>query len=354
MGSHTTKFNESEQNNNSIEKSFDYKALSPEQRGVIQQYAGEIKERLRRTARDIWEIGEKLVKVRSQLKYGQFEIWLKKEFGWSKRTAYNFINVYQAFGRSTNFSRLDIATSALYRLAAPSTPKSVRKEYLQKAKKGEKITHKLINQSLKEQKQSVVTKESQPISSPPPQQILKVIPHSQLTLEVSEEQKTIIDKRSLQGFPVLETRDTDLGRISSKPIMTDTPIEIKSGCWYLFDQINILFCGDTALDEFSQRLPDATLAIAVTSQDWDHDWLIEKASNLMLFEELYLSKKAVEEVISLLSQPGDTLIIPWLPHEEILAIAHRLKRRVVAGDPDPERCQKAISQLGHPVKQLNF
>ncbi|MDJ0593544.1 MAG: DUF3102 domain-containing protein [Pleurocapsa sp. MO_226.B13] len=353
MENHTATLHESEQNNNSIEKSFDYKALSPEQRSVIQQYAGEIKERLRRTARDIWEIGEKLVKVRAQLKYGQFEIWLKTEFGWSKRTAYNFINVYQAFGRSTNFSRLDIATSALYRLAAPSTPKSVRKEYLHKAKKGEKITHKLIDRTLKEQKQSVVKKESQPISSPP-QQILKVIPQSQLTLEVSEEQKTIIDKRSLQGLTVRETREIDLGRISSKPIMTDTPIEIKSGCWYLFDRVNTLFCGDTALDEFSQRLPDATLAIAVTSHDWDHDWLIEKASNLMLIKESYLSTEAVEEVISLFSQPGDTLIIPWLPHEEMLAIAHRLKRRIVAGDPDPERCQKAISQLGHPVKQLNL
>ena len=35
---------------------------------------------------------------------------------------------HQTFGRSKNFTQLDIATSALYRLAAPSTPKSVRQK----------------------------------------------------------------------------------------------------------------------------------------------------------------------------------------------------------------------------------
>ena len=35
-------------------------------------------------------------------------------------------------------------------------------------------------------------------------------------------------------------------------------------------------------------------------------------------------------------------------------IAHRLKRRIVAGDRDPERCQKAIAKLGVTVEQLNL
>jgi hypothetical protein len=72
---------------------FDYEILDSEQRQVIQQRTGEIKERLRRSAQDIWEIGQKLADVRSRLKHGHFETWLKAEFGWSRRTAYNFINV---------------------------------------------------------------------------------------------------------------------------------------------------------------------------------------------------------------------------------------------------------------------
>ena len=97
---------------------FDYEILSPPKRNVVQKCTGEIKERLCRTAQDVWEVGQKLVEVRSQLEHGQFEMWLSAEFGWSRRTAYDFINVYEAFGENTNFARLDIATSALYKLAA--------------------------------------------------------------------------------------------------------------------------------------------------------------------------------------------------------------------------------------------
>jgi hypothetical protein len=311
---------------------FDYEILSPQQRTVVQNCTGEIKERLRRTAQDVWEVGQKLVEVRSQLEHGQFEAWLSAEFGWSRRTAYNFINVHEAFSESTNFAQLDIATSALYKLAAPSTPESIRHEFLNKAEKGEKITHKEISRVLTRAKSPNVVEQPQPISLPS-QKILQVIPKAKAGLEVPEVEKTLIDQPP----------------IPSKPVMNPTQIEIKSGCWYLFDQINFLFCGDTALDEFCHRSSEATLALAVTSDDWDHDWLIEKASNLILLKESYLQTKSLEQIISLLSAEGDTVILPWLPHKELLAIAHRLKRRIVAGDPSPERCQKAIAKLGMPV-----
>jgi hypothetical protein len=88
---------------------FDYEILDSEQRIVVQQRTGEIKERLRRSAQDIWEIGQKLAQVRSWLKHGQFETWLKAEFGWSRRTAYNFINVYEALAEPANLAQIDIA-----------------------------------------------------------------------------------------------------------------------------------------------------------------------------------------------------------------------------------------------------
>ncbi len=327
----------SDRENTSAIINFNYQTLSSKQRNIIQRCTGEIKERLRRTAKDVWEIGKNLVEVRSQLKHGQFETWLSAEFGWSRRTAYNFINVYEAFSQSANFAQLDIATSALYKLAAPSTPESVRQEFIAKAEQGEKITHKTISEALAAEKKSAAPEKPQLISSPP-QQILKVIPQGKVELEVPEVQKI----------------SSDQTEISSKPIMTTTPIEIKSGCWYLFDRVNTLFCGDTALAEFSHLAPEATLALAVTSDDWDHDWLIEKAINLILLQKSYLKDGIIEQIISLFSAEGDTVIMPWLPHVEMLAIAHRLKRRIVAGDRDPERCQKAIAQLGVPVEQLNL
>ncbi len=38
----------------------------------------------------------------------------------------------------------------------------------------------------------------------------------------------------------------------------------------------------------------------------------------------------------------------------MLAIAGRLKRRIVAGDPSPERCRKAIAKLGLTIDQLTL
>ena len=35
---------------------FDYEILSPQKRNVVQKCTGEIKDRLRRTAQDVWEV----------------------------------------------------------------------------------------------------------------------------------------------------------------------------------------------------------------------------------------------------------------------------------------------------------
>ncbi len=346
----------SKQENTNPVTRFDYKTLSPKQRSIVQNCTGAIKERLRRTAQDVWEIGQKLVEVRSQLEHGQFEGWLSAEFGWSRRSAYNFINVYEAFSESTNFAQLDIATSALYKLAAPSVPKSVRNKFLDKAKKGAKVTHKEISQALSSVKNSSVVAKPQPIA-PPSAKILQLIPKAKAEAEVPKVEKTLISPPQIASKPVMTK--SKQGMTPVLPIIggvpsTPTQIEVKSGCWYLFDQINTVFCGDTALAEFRHRSPDATLALAVTSDDWDHDWLIEKASNLIVLQESYLRKGLIEETISLFSAVGDTVILPWLPDAEMLAIAHRLKRRIVAGDPSPERCQNAIAKVGFSVEQLTI
>jgi hypothetical protein len=120
---------------------FDYEALDLQKRTIVEQRTREIRERLQYSAQAIWEIGQKLADVRSQLKHGQFDAWLKAEFDWSRRTAYNFINVYEAFNERANLAQIDIATSALYLLAAPSTSQEIREECLKRAKEGETITH---------------------------------------------------------------------------------------------------------------------------------------------------------------------------------------------------------------------
>ncbi len=123
-----------------VEVSFDYASLDIETRVLVRQHTREIKERMRRTAQDIIEIGQKLIDVKERLGHGKFGLWLRLEFEWTDRTARQFMRVAEAF-KSENFSDLNFAPSALYLLAAPSTPDEVRREALERAYQGESITH---------------------------------------------------------------------------------------------------------------------------------------------------------------------------------------------------------------------
>jgi hypothetical protein len=122
-------------------QSFDYNALDPEVKIVVQQRTSEIKEKLRDAAKTAWEIGQKLADVRDRLEYGVFDSWLKAEFEWSRRTAYNYIKIFETFGSCATVAQLGIAAKTLYLLAAPSTPSDARSEALERAALGEAITH---------------------------------------------------------------------------------------------------------------------------------------------------------------------------------------------------------------------
>ena len=306
--------------------SFDYEALGGEQGQTIQQLTQEIRDCLRRSAQDIWEIGQKLADVRDRLKYGQFDTWLKVEFGWSRRTAYNFISVYQTFGERANLAQVDIATSALYLLAAPSTPQKVREEFLQKAQAGQSITHKQLSEVIQQEKSRKTAESSPTILEEKPAalkpEIISVIPKNKPTVTLTPEidlSPTVPEAASL------------------------TP-EISQAGWYRLGDQHFLFCGDTASSAFVTRIPYASLAIAITAEDWDHDWLVEKAKSVMIFPESDHKSGLIEQLITLFTQPGETVIFPWLPNPEMLAIAHRLNRKIFAGDPNRQRCQVAIER----------
>lgn len=59
---------------------FNYDVLNFQQRNEIEQTTAAIKERLRKAAQDIWEIGRMLSEVQSKLQRGQFDDWIKTEF----------------------------------------------------------------------------------------------------------------------------------------------------------------------------------------------------------------------------------------------------------------------------------
>ena len=117
---------------------FDYATLDSETRIVVQQRTSEIKALMRRAAQDIIDIGQKLIEVKARLPHGEFGGWLVAEFEWSQDTANNFMRVATRFGDNPIIS--EFAPSALYLLAAPSTPEPARHEAIERATAGEPIT----------------------------------------------------------------------------------------------------------------------------------------------------------------------------------------------------------------------
>ena len=313
-----------------MQAGFDYQALDANSRTLVQKSTQTIKACLRRTAKDIWKVGQSLAQVRSCLQYGQFVAWLDAEFEWTSRTAYNFIHVFEAFPDLEKFSKLDAATSALYLLASPATPPEIRDEFLKRATSGERITHKNVQKAIQASKTTDAAAPSQAEKAQPAEPTLEIV-----SLIPRDESSEAANK-------------------SKQPLSTspNTPISIHPG-WYLIQAQHYLFCGDTASSKFSQHIPSAALALAITSDDWDHDWLIEQASTILILEEAAADEKPLKQLLQLLSKPGEIVIFPYLPIPGLLAIGHQLKRKLYLGDANPRRCTRVIKQAGLDVQRLS-
>lgn len=125
----------------SLTPGFDYSLLKPSVANQIRTTADNIREKIKQTLEDIIEVGHDLWRVKQTLSHGQFGPWLLAEFGWSDRTARNFMAVAEQFGPKREIiSDLHISPTAAYLLAAPAVPFEARQVALDRAQSGEKIT----------------------------------------------------------------------------------------------------------------------------------------------------------------------------------------------------------------------
>lgn len=119
---------------------FDYATFDPDTRRLLRERAEQIRGLARVTASGIVEIGKYLTEVKAKLPHGQFLKWVRTEFGWTDRHARRFMEVY-GHVKSDKLSNLSIDVSALYLIAAPSTPELVRAEVIHRAENGEHVSH---------------------------------------------------------------------------------------------------------------------------------------------------------------------------------------------------------------------
>lgn len=102
----------------------------------------------RNMAGGIIAIGNELIAVKERLDHGQFGQWIEHYLGWSHKTCCNYMNVASVFGKIENFSILTIDTTALHLLSSDNCPDEVRDEFIERAEKGEHITHASVKHEL--------------------------------------------------------------------------------------------------------------------------------------------------------------------------------------------------------------
>lgn len=111
---------------------FDYSALDNEIATEARQVADRLRNRIRTFT---YETGKDLIAMKEKMPHGAFGPWIEAEFQMGERTAQNYMNAARLVeGKSEKIALLP--PSAVYALAAPSTPPEVVQEVLSEIERG--------------------------------------------------------------------------------------------------------------------------------------------------------------------------------------------------------------------------
>jgi hypothetical protein len=115
---------------------FDYDALPQEAATALRQSADRIRALGRKQTEAILDIGKELKAAKDTLPHGQFTPWVTAEFGMTDRTALNYMYLADWAADKPEIIS-DLPPTAIYLLAAPSTPAPAKEEIVSRVKSGE-------------------------------------------------------------------------------------------------------------------------------------------------------------------------------------------------------------------------
>ena len=329
-------------------KAFDYSILDRETLQFVQQRASRIKVLIKRTAQDIVEIGQKLIEIKETLGHGRFEDWLKAEFDWTQMTANRFMNVAKRF-ESNKLLDLAIAPSALYLLAAPSTPKMAREEALTRAEAGEHITHKVAQEIVKEQKQaSLSTKKSKRLKARSKEAKFQGMSPVQLNQMRTRQQSAkpeimAVRPKETQSFVTLEEP-------SALQLSPEASV-VQPGSWWQLGSNHLLYCGSPNSARFQERLPGQialSLAFPRSRDRWHNSLPVNTKSALSLFtvyqdQDLALLRLLVKSALELYTEGSEAVVFSFLPAPELLMTADQLGCHCLIAEPNAQLCNLTIA-----------
>lgn len=341
-------------------ESFNYSNLDAATLSFVQQQTGEIRSLMKRTAQDIIEIGQRLIKVKKCLGHGQYRKWIEAEFNWGKSTANSFENVAKQFADVQNLDTF--APSALYELAAPSTPEKAREEAIILAKAGKRISY-TISKQIKQKHQTNLAKQKsestkQPLASKKSQLLIadtKKSSKDSPLLSTTVVDSNIVSKQFDQQ-QILEVYSSLPEKPSSSATHKTTNLLLSTDSkslpfdrwWRLGD--HYLYHGKPHSKQFQNQLPNK-IALAIAFPP-DHNWHwgnIEQEINSSLTLssnykdiDLNLLREMLRNALELYTESKETVFMAFVPDPAFLLLAESLDCICFLAESDRERCEAVI------------
>jgi hypothetical protein len=130
---------------------FDYNTLAPDIASLAAAAAAEIRTSTHRQITEVVAAGKLLLEVKAALPHGAFGKWLEAEFGWTDRTAQNYMRAAETYSSNTKCAS-DLPLNTIYQLQAPTVPESVRADVFSMAERGERPTEVVVKTMISEAK----------------------------------------------------------------------------------------------------------------------------------------------------------------------------------------------------------
>jgi CheY-like chemotaxis protein len=306
------------------EKIFDYEQLDDETKLVVEERLEEIKKLLRRTAKDIYDIGKYLTEIKQKLKHGQFYPWLRAKLNWSPTSAARFMKVYEKF-KSTNLIDLDIIPSVLYELANDTTPPEAIQETIELAESGKTITLE-VAKSIKTKHKEKKKKTDSNKRDNTPANYLGNISNSGL--------KSSTESAALSKQNIVPTSET-----TKQKILKVLP---RNNVWQL--DRHTVFCAEPNSSNLMEQLPpkiDLCLAFP-PHQNWQCQ--LNPRKSTMIFDsehqdlDYLMLMESIDRIIQISTSEQDNIVVSFIPHPMVLSVIHQLGCVGYIVDPDYEKC----------------
>jgi|GEM_PF-6228367 len=332
------------------ESGFDYSSLDEGNTNEIRQRADKIKFTLKRTAKDLVDIGRYISEVKDLLPHGYFIPWVEAEIGLSLTSASRFMRVYDTF-KKTDLTGVKFIPTAMYILAKGTSAEGIE-EVFSLAEKGETITvdlAKSIKKKYPSKKNRAKTAASEDLSSSQAKTDLAlpldrpVVPQSApLAGEESRSKEKIVKVIPLKRNWLVSDHQLVCCDPNSKEFIDRLPAQVdlvlsypQSKDWHFnytnYVTSNTFFCSlKPAADESSSELVYAKDVV---------NYHLQMKKNLSTFKLKYSKDLILDN-----TDDRSVVVVCFIPHPQILVLLDKLGCQVYIADPDRLECVELLKQ----------